>query len=208
MLDKEIPGQNWNADLIYDIGSGFPMTGYSERIRCVCYTDNTRLDPTFRTSRDYPIKRGDCVYLPERSGGTFYLLVEEPQLMPDCYTTHATRCNAYITIKHTKTIPVDDYGYLIDANQDPEETLIRNLPAIVNHAQQINQAQHTPGLIVEDQISVTIQRNAYTAAIEPEAWFILDKTKYTILDTISDPGENGSGTITFLCKREAGSRIR
>ena len=44
MLLSDIPGQNWDCDLIPDIGSGFPNTGHSISTRCICFSDDGRQD--------------------------------------------------------------------------------------------------------------------------------------------------------------------
>ena len=44
MLSHDMPGQNWNCDLIHDVGNGYPNTGHSISTRCICFSDDGRQD--------------------------------------------------------------------------------------------------------------------------------------------------------------------
>ena len=79
MLLSDMPGQNWNCDIIPDIGSGFPETGHSINTRCICFSDDGRQDePTIRTSHTDAIQRGDLIYIPDYDCGTFFMLEAVP----------------------------------------------------------------------------------------------------------------------------------
>lgn len=204
MLLSDVPGQNWDCDHIPDIGNGFENTGHSVSTRCVCYTSTER--PMIRTSLADEIKRGDYIYINEKGGGTFYLLDDEPQKMPDCFKAFPSRCNAYITIRQTVAPEIDEAGFAVgDADQPQDVTIVRRLPAVTHHSQEIANARNTAGLTIADTLQVTIQLNDYTKDIKPEQWFELDRNKYTIMDAVTDEAADGSGTITLYCKRDAGT---
>lgn len=207
MLLSDIPGQNWDCDHIPDIGNGFPDTGHSISTRCVCYSSTER--PMLRTSLADEIKRGDYIYINEKGGGTFYLLDDDPQKMPDCFKAFPSRCNAYITVKQTVNPEIDEAGFAIgDTDQPHDVTIVRRLPAVTHHAQEIANARNTAGLTIADTLCVSLQLNDYTKAIKTEMWFELDHNKYTILDTVTDEAADGSGTITLYCKRQSGTYNR
>ena len=48
-----------------------------------------------------------------------------------------------------------------------------------------------------------MQLNAYSEAVRLEAWFEIDGTRYIIIDIVRDGTTHG--TITYFCKRQAGS---
>lgn len=203
MIQADIPGQNWNCDLIPDVGNGFPETGHSISTRCICFSKDGRQDaPTIRTSHTGAIRRGDLLFIPEYDSGTFYLLEATPQLEPNCYSTHGTRCNAQITIKETIPAQTDAYGYAIA--EAAEREILRNIPAVVRHAQTISSGTAAAGMFVEDELTVTMQLNPFSTAVPLEAWFDLDGTCYIIVDKITDGTTHG--TISYKCKRQAGSR--
>ena len=203
MIQSDIPGQNWTCDLIPDIGSGFPETGHSISTRCICFSDDGRQDePTIRTSRTDVLQRGDVLFLPDYDGGAFFMLEATPQLEPNCYTSKGSRCNALISIRETIPAQTDDFGYTIA--EASEHEILRNLPAVVRHAQTINAGTGAAGMFVEDELTLTMQLNAYSEAVRLEAWFELDSTRYIIIDIIRDGTSHG--TITYICKCQAGSR--
>ena len=203
MLSHDMPGQNWNCDLIHDVGNGYPNTGHSISTRCICFSDDGRQDePTIRTSHTDVISRGDVLYIPDYDSGTFYLLEATPQKEPNCYTTKGTRCNALITICETIPAQTDDYGYTIE--EAAEREILRNLPAVVCHAQTINTGTAAAGMFVEDELALTMQKNDFSEAVPLEAYFDLDGTRYSIIDRVTDGTSHG--TITYICKRKAGIR--
>lgn len=202
MLLSDIPGQNWDCDLIPDIGSGFPETGHSINTRCICFSDDGRQDePTIRTSHTDAIQRGDLIYIPDYDGGTFFMLEAVPQKEPNCYTTHGSRCNALISICETIPAQTDDFGYTVE--EAAEHEILRNIPAVVRHAQTISNGIAAAGMYVDDELTLTMQLNAYSTAVRLEAWFELDGTRYIIIDIVRDGTTHG--TITYKCKRQAGS---
>lgn len=203
MLSHDILGQNWSCDLIPDIGNGFPETGHSINTRCICFAKDGRQEqPTIRTSHTDVIRRGDLVYIPDYDGGMFYLLEAVPQMEPNCYSTHGTRCNALISICEAVPAQTDNYGYTIE--EAAEREILRNIPAVVRHAQTISNGTGAAGMFVADEITLTMQLNAYSTAVTLEAWFDLDGTRYEIIDKTTDGTTHG--TITYKCKRQAGSR--
>ena len=202
MIQSDMPGQNWDCDLIPDIGSGFPNTGHSISTRCICFSEDGRQDePTIRTSHADAIQRGDVLFLPDYDGGTFYLLEAIPQKEPNCYTSKGSRCNALVTIRETIPAQTDDYGFTIA--EEAEKEILRNLPAVVRHAQTISSGTGAAGMYVDDELTLTMQLNAYSEAVRLEAWFELDSTRYIIVDIVRDGSTHG--TITYKCKRQAGS---
>ena len=58
-------------------------------------------------------------------------------------------------------------------------------------------------MYVDDELTLTMQLNAYSEAVRLEAWFELDSTRYIIVDIVRDGSTHG--TITYKCKRQAGS---
>ena len=203
MIQADIPGQNWDCDLIPDVGSGFPETGHSISTRCICFSKDGRQDePTIRTSRADAIRRGDLIYIPDYDSGTFYLLEAVPQEETNCYTTKCTRCNALITIKETVPAQTDAYGYTIA--EAAEREILRHIPVIVRHAHTISSGTAAAGLFVADELTLTMQLNAFSSAVPLEAWFALDGTRYIIIDKTTDGTSHG--TITFKSKRQAGIR--
>lgn len=203
MLSKDIVGQNWNCDIIPDVGNGFPETGHSISTRCICFSDDGRQEqPTIRTSHTDAIRRGDVLFLPDYDSGTFFMLEATPQKEPNCYTTKGTRCNALITIKETVPAQTDAYGYTI--TEAAEREILRNIPAVVRHAQTISNGTAEAGMIVEDELTVTMQKNDFSEAVRLEAFFELDGTRYSIVDRIIDGTTHG--TITYKCNRQAGIR--
>ena len=203
MLLSDIPGQNWDCDLIPDIGNGFPETGHSINTRCICFSkDGKQEQPTIRTSHADAISRGDLVYIPDYDGGTFFMIEATPQLEPNCYTSHGSRCNALISICETIPAQTDAYGFTIA--EAAEHEILHNIPAIVRHAQTINTGTGAAGMYVEDELTLTMQLNAYSTAVRLEAWFELDGTRYSIIDRVTDGSSHG--TITYICKRKAGVR--
>ena len=201
MLLSDMPGQNWNCDIIPDIGSGFPETGHSINTRCICFSDDGRQDePTIRTSHTDAIQRGDLIYIPDYDCGTFFMLEAVPQKEPNCYTTHGSRCNALISIRETVQAQTDAYGYTIV--EAAEKEILRNLPAVVRHAQTISGGTAAAGMYVDDELTLTMQLNAHSTAVPIEAFFDLDGTRYSIIDRVTDGTSHG--TITYICKRKAG----
>lgn len=203
MIQADISGQNWDCDLIPDVGSGFPETGHSINTRCICFSDNGRQDePTIRTSHTDAIRRGDLLFIPEYDGGTFFMLEATQQKEPNCYTSKGTRCNALISIRETIPAQTDAYGYII--TEASEREITRNLPAVVRHAQTINTGTAAAGMYVDDELALTMQLNAHSTAVPIEAFFDLDGTRYSIIDRVTDGTSHG--TITYICKRKAGIR--
>lgn len=203
MIQSDIPGQNWDCDLIPDIGSGFPNTGLSISTRCICFSRDGRQDaPTIRTSHTDAIQRGDVLFIPDYDSGTFYLLEATPQLEPNCYSTKGSRCNALITICEAVPAQTDAYGFTIA--EAAEREILRNIPAVVRHAQTISAGTGAAGMFVADEITLTMQLSAYSTAVSLEAWFDLDGTRYDIIDKTTDGTTHG--TITYKCKRQAGSQ--
>lgn len=206
MLNSNISGQNWACDLIPDIGSGFPGTGHSISTRCVCWSrDGRQEQPTIRVSTSDEIKRGDMVYIPAYDGGTFFLIADQPQLEPNCRSVKATRCNSFVTIKATIPPAVDKNGYEITPDsEETERAIISNIPAVAKHIETVNGGSSVPGLTISDTLTLTMQLNEYTAAVQPETYFTMNHSRYNIYDSISDGLHHG--TITFLCTRQAGGR--
>lgn len=203
MLTRDIPGQNWDCDIIADIGSGHPGTGHSISTRCVCYSKDGRQDqPTIRTSLTDPIQRGDMIYLPECDGGMFFLLEAVPQMGPNCYSSKGTRCNALITIRETVPASTDQYGYTVTEAYDREA--LHNIPAVVRHTQTVSSGTGAAGMFFADELTVTMQLNAFSSVVPVEAWFVLDGTRYIISDITTDGATHG--TITYTAQRQAGSR--
>lgn len=203
MLLSDIPGQNWPCDLIPDIGNGYQNTGHSISTRCICFSKDGRQDaPTIRTSHTDAIRRGDVLFLPDYDSGTFFMLEATPQKEPNCYTTKGTRCNAQITIKETVPAQTDAYGYTIA--EAAEREILRHIPAIVRHAQTINTGTGAAGMFVDDELTLTMQLNSFSTAVPLEAFFELDSTRYIIINKTTDGTSHG--TITFICRRQAGSR--
>lgn len=203
MIQSDMPGQNWNCDLIPDIGSGFPNTGHSISTRCICFSDDGRQDePTIRTSHTDVLQRGDVLFLPDYDGGTFFMLEAVPQKEPNCYTSRGSRCNALISICETIPAQTDAYGFTIV--EAAEKEILRNIPVVVRHAQAINTGTGAAGLFVDDELTLTIQLNAHSTAVPIEAFFDLDGTRYEIIDKTTDGASHG--TITYICKRQAGRR--
>lgn len=202
MIQSDMPGQNWNCDIIPDVGSGFTNTGHSISTRCICFSSDGRQDaPTIRTSHTDVLQRGDVLFLPDYDGGTFFMLEATPQKEPNCYTSKGSRCNALVTICEVVPAQTDAYGYTIA--EASERVILRNLPAIVRHAQTISSGTGAAGMYVEDELTLTMQLNPYSEAVRLEAWFELDSTRYIIIDIVRDGSTHG--TITYKCKRQAGS---
>ena len=99
MINRDIPGQNHDCDLIHTFGFDGGMTAFSESTRCECYARNQDNIPVFRTSLDDPIFQGMLVSLKDEEG--FYLLADRVQKEVNCYSTKATPCNARITIGYS-----------------------------------------------------------------------------------------------------------
>lgn len=202
MIQSDMQGQNWNCDIIPDVGNGYPNTGHSISTRCICFlSDGRQEQPTIRTSHADAIRRGDVLFLPDYDGGTFFMLETVPQKEPNCYTTHGTRCNALISICEAVPAQTDAYGYTIA--EAAEKEILRNLPAVVRHAQTISSGTGAAGVFVDDEIALTMQLNAYSEAVRLEAWFEIDGKRYIIIDIVRDGTTHG--TITYKCKRQAGS---
>lgn len=201
MLLSDIPGQNYDCDLIADVGNGFPNTGHSVATRCVCYSSTASKSPTLRTSLSDPLRQGNMVYISQRDSGLFYILENEAQQMPNCYTAVVTRCNVYVTIKQTVPPQTDELGYAVGDGKEKELTLLKRIPAVARHAQALTTAQNAAGLRIADTLTLTTQLNEFTSAVPVEAWFMLDKERYTVRDVVTD-----NGIVTFYCSRQAGCR--
>ena len=103
---------NFDVELIDNLGSGDPLTGGgTTRTRAECFAKDPNQDPILRTSTNDPIHRGQAVYIPELE--RFYLILDDPQRHPNCYTAHATRCNAYLSVWQTVAAITDDCGFEI-----------------------------------------------------------------------------------------------
>lgn len=204
MIASDIPGQNWECDLIADIGNGYPGTGHSVNTRCVCFSkDGRQEEPTIRTMLSDGIRRGDMVYITDYDGGTFYLLEAVPQKQPNCYTAKGSRCNAFVTVKESIPPTTDEYGYTI--TEATEREIVRHIPAVIRHSQTINSGTGAAGMFFADELTLTMQLNDFTAALPVEAYFDLDGTRYIITDRITDGATRG--TITYTAQRQAGSRM-
>lgn len=203
-LQQETAG-NYTVELIDDLGSGDPLTGGgTTRTRCVCFAKDPKQDPILRTSTDDPIHRGQAAYIPELE--RFYLITDDPQRHPNCYTAHATRCNACITVCQTVSAITDDCGFEIE----PETTraILRNVPAVTKWRYDLTGGSSgSAGRYTADVLEVQTQRNAYTAEVKPGAWFELDGQRFTLYDIHTDADQaSGSGIITWYCEAAAGAR--
>lgn len=202
LLAADIPGQNWDCDLIHDVGNGYPNTGHSIATRCICWSKDGR--PTIRTSLSDAIRRGDMVYIAAFDGGCFFLLEDVPQLELNCYSARGTRCNAFLTIREEVPEQTDAFGYSV--RESGERTLMHNIPAVVRHTPTISSGTGAAGMVVEDELTATLQLNAFSVAVPRESFFELDGSRYTITDVQRD-GSN-HGTITLRARRQAGHTAR
>lgn len=196
---------NYTVELIDDIGSGDPLTGGgTTRTRAECFIKDPGKDPIFRTSLDDPIHRGQAVYIPEKE--RFYLLLDDPQEHPDCWTTSATRCTDYLSVWQTVPAITDDYG--MELEPETVRAILRNVPAVTTRRYDLTGGSSgSAGRYTADVLEVKAQLNAYTAEVKPGAWFELDDQRFTIYDIHTDADQaSGSGIITWFCQAEAGSR--
>lgn len=203
-LQRETAG-NYDVELIDDIGSGDPLTGGgTTRTRCVCFARDPKQDPIFRTSTDDPIHRGQAAYIPELE--RFFLILDDPQQHPNCYTAHATRCNAFLTVCQTVPAITDDYG--MELEPETVRAILNNVPAVTKRRYDLTGgSSSSAGRYTADVLEVQIQRNAYTAAVKPGAWFSLDDQRYTIYDNQTDADQaSGGGITTWYCEAAAGAR--
>lgn len=202
-LQQETAG-NYTVELIDDIGSGDPLTGGgTTRTRCVCFAKDPKQDPILRTSTDDPIHRGQAAYIPELE--RFYLITDDPQRHPNCYTAHATRCNAYLSVWQTVPAITDDYG--MELEPETVRAILCNVPAITKlRFDLIGGSSGSAGRYTADVLEVRLQLNAYTAAVKPGAWFNLDDQRFTIYDLNTDAEASGGGIITWYCEAAAGAR--
>ena len=204
MIASDIPGQNWDCTLIDCHGNGIDNAiRHGEPARCVCYDKGGRSGlPTFRTSLNDPICMGMMVWIREQ--GMHYLLTKRPQKNVDSYSTQATPCNKELTF--TKDMPpvVDAEGYIIDPGGTRE--IVRDMPCVVKHSQQISTAQGTPGMTVEDVLTVTMQLNRHTKGIDVGAEAVVDRQAYKVRDVLTEGTDSPCGLLILTLQREAGSR--
>lgn len=204
MLEQEIPGQNWDCTLISCYGNGIDnIRRHGEPARCVCYDKGGRSGkPTFRTSLNDPIKMGMLVWIREQN--THYLLTQRPQKDVNCYSTQATPCTHELTFTQETPREVDDDGHVLYPGG--KEDVLRDLPCVVVHGQQITLAQGTPGLVVDDTLTIKTQYNINTAAIDVGAEAVIDHQTYKVMDMITDGAEGECGLLTLIMERVAGGR--
>lgn len=196
---------NFDVELIDDIGSGDPLTGGgTTRTRAECFIKDPGKDPIFRTSLDDPIHRGQAVYIAEKEW--FFLLTHDPQEHPDCWTTSATRCNAFLTVCQTVPAVTDDCGFEIEP--ETVRAILNNVPAVTKRRYDLTGGSSaSAGRYTADVLEVRVQLNQYTAAVKPGAWFILDDQRFTIYDLNTDADQaSGGGIITWYCEAAAGAR--
>lgn len=195
---------NFDVELIDDLGSGDPLTGGgTTRTRCVCFAKDPNQDPILRTSTNDPIHRGQAVYIPKQE--CFYLLLHDPQEHPNCWTTSATRCNAYMSVCQTVPAITDDYG--MELEPETVRVILRNVPAVTKRRYDLTGGSSgSAGRYTADVLEVKAQLNRHTAAVKPGAWFILDDQRFTIYDLNTDAEASGGGIITWYCEAAAGAR--
>ena len=210
MLEKPelFNSQNWDCTIIPDVGNGqkaMAITDPGLETRCECYAKGGRSDkPQFRTMLSEPIHCGDMAYIPAQD--MFYLLEQAPQKDVNCYSTVATPCNARITVMRyvDDTVTVD--GYLLENGWT--ENVIFDIPCVVRHTPAYTTANGTPGMIVMDDVTVTLQRNRYTEMIErgQEVRLKDDGKAYSINDIRTDGNpQTEKGIIRLSCRAIAGS---
>ena len=143
--------------------------------------------------------QGDMAYIPMQV--MFYLFEQVPQKDVNCYSTVATPCNARITVtrKVDDTVTVD--GYLLEKGGIQE--IISDIPCIVRHTPAYTTANGTPGMVIGDDVTVTIQRNRFTEMIErgQEVSLKDDAKVYSITDIRTDGNpQTGKGIIRLSCR--------
>lgn len=207
MLSHDLNGQNWDCTIIPDVGDGKEGTTLADpgtETRCECYSKGGRGDkPQFRTMLSVPIHCGDMAYIPAQN--MFYLLEQEPQKDVNCYSTLATPCNGRLTVtrKMEDTVTVD--GYLLENGVIQE--IISDIPCVVRHSPAYTTANGTPGMVITDDVTVSLQRNSYTEQIErgQEVRLKDDSKTYTITDiAINGNPQTEKGIIRLSCRAIAG----
>lgn len=205
MIKSDIPGQNWDCTLIDCHGNGIDNAiRHGEPARCVCYDKGGRsVLPTFRTSLNDPITMGMMVWIREQ--GMHYLLAKRPQKDVNCYSTQATPCNKDLTFIQNVPPTIDAEGYYITDSGGTRE-IVRDMPCVVNHSQQISNVQNTPGMTVEDVLTVTMQLNRHTKGIDVGAETVVDRQAYKVRDVLTEGTDSPCGLLMLTLQREAGSR--
>lgn len=203
MLMTDIPGQNYDCDIIPDFGNGNANTGGSNPARCIIWAHDTHQDPIIRTSTDTPISRGYGVYIAALD--RFFLVLDDPQRHTNCHTAHATRCNAQVTIMTEIPPQVDQYGFLIEAGA--EKPILANIPAVIRRGGNFAAAStNTPGTYQDDTLQVILQYNRWSAQVAVKDFFELDNQRYTIVDIATDTTGSTTGTITLTARLMPGTR--
>ena len=206
MVNHDLNGQNWDCTIIPDVGNGkggTAIAGPGEQTRCECFSKGGREEkPQFRTPLDTPINQGDVVFIPAQD--MFYLLEHQPQKDVNCYSTKATPCNARITISRHYDDVTDPKGFLIEAGGTSD--YIVNVPCVSKPHPSLAYANGMPGAIIEDELTVILQRNAYTEQIQRGHTFTLDGKAYTIYDLHTDGNpQTCKGIIILHCRAITGS---
>lgn len=203
MIKSNIVGQNWNCDLIYTFGLNGLETARSEETRCVCFSEDGKSAPVFRTSLDYPINKGMMVYIQEQEA--FYLLEHDPQKDVNCYKTIATRCNAQISIYAKMPDVTDERGYLI--RNGALLPVVENIPCVARPKQSLKQMDG--GLVATDDLEITLEYNPYTANIRENDEFDLGDQMYTVYSYVIDGDhERKHGIMRLMCKRNIGGSLK
>ncbi len=207
MLSHDLNGQNWDCTIIPDVGDGKEGTALADpgiETRCECYSKGGRSDkPQFRTMLSVPIHQGDMAYIPMQD--MFYLFEQAPQKDVNCYSTVTTPCNARITVTRTIEDTLSAEGYLLE--EGGTENIIFDIPCVVRHTPAYTTANGTPGMVIADDMTVTLQRNRYTETIErgQEVRLKDDAKVYSITDIQTDGNpQTGKGIIRFSCRAIAG----
>ena len=126
----------------------------------------------------------------------------------ECYSTIATPCTHELTFTQETPREVDDDGHVLYPGGI--EAIVKDMPCVVTHTPALSNAQGTPGLVMNDMMTVMTQHNMHTEAIQIGAQAVVDHQTYRVVDLAIDGSGDGSeaecGLLTLIMERMAGGR--
>ena len=126
------------------------------------YTKTTGRKPTLRTALKDEIQRGNLVYVE----GLFYLIADDVQEAPNCFTTAASPCRQFVKVSRKVEPTTDKFGFAVEETGERIHPVIDNFPAVVTFSGTVEDTKNQAGAYMGDTLEVKTQRNAWTDEIK------------------------------------------
>ena len=130
----------------------------------------------------------------------FYLLTEDVQKHPNCFTTKATPCRYFIDVHRQTSAAVDKYGFATAGNENRIFPIIENFPAVLEASGTVEDGKNQAGAYVGETIVVKLQRNCPTDAIRAKDILTIQENpgEYEVVDVRIEGNKSGCPGIVIL----------